>query len=113
MLCNWTIEFAPEQVTIVSERGQESGVRFHVTSDWADDFVVLAIMKNGYDVLSDWCRAPDAGVIPDYFCDFMIDLAELAVDGQQSGTHGYQVDLAPNRVGAETARQRWASEHPS
>lgn len=113
MFCNWIIQYAPETVTIDPERGPEAGVRFHVTSDWADDFEVLSIPKNGYGPMPEWCRAVDGGVVPDYFCDFLIDIAELAVESQHAGTQGYQVDLAPNRVGAETARQRWLSEHPS
>jgi hypothetical protein len=113
MFCNWIIEFEPETVTIDPLRGPEPGVRFHVVSDWDDDFMVLAIPKNGYGPMPEWCRAEaDTNELPDYFCDFLIDLADIAVENSQSGTHNYQVDLAPNRVGLETARQRWASEHP-
>lgn len=112
MFCNWIIAYAPETVTIDSERGPEPGVRFHVTSDWDDDFELLTVIKNGYTELAEWCRAADDGAVPDYFCDFAIDLTEYAVNNNHSGSQGYQVDLAPNRVGLETARERWLSEHP-
>lgn len=111
MFCNWTIQFTPETVTIDLERGPEAGVRFHTTSDWGDNFDVLAIPKNGYGPMPEWCVATSPGSIPEYFCDFMIDLAEIAVGENRSGSSTYQVDLAPNRVGLETARQRWISEN--
>lgn len=107
MLCNWTIEFAPQTVTIDPERGPESGAHCRLVSDWGDDFQADCCPHDGYSAITDWARALDAGIVPDFFWDVLPDLTHLAVYSNQSGSFAYQVDLA-ERQGLETARAHWA-----
>lgn len=113
MLCNWTITFAGQPVTIDDERGEEPGARFHLTSDWGDDFIVFGSKTDGlgYTLVSEWARAEDDGLVPDYLWDVLPDLTNNLATPTSSGTVPYQIDIAPNRVGNETARQRWIAEN--
>lgn len=112
MFCNWIASYEPATVTIDPERGSEPGISVRVTSDWDDDFIIESVELNGYSTASEWCRAPDAGIIPDYFTDFIPDLAVWILSrNYPAGVFNYQVDLA-TRTGNQTARELWALENP-
>jgi hypothetical protein len=112
MECSWLAVYVPALVTIDEARGGELGIRVSVTSDWDDAFDVEAVPRNGYQTLAEWCRATDGRRLPDYFFDFLSDLATIVVDrGLPAGVHQFSVDLAL-REGLQTARDRWDFENP-
>lgn len=115
MLINWSAVFAPAPEPFVfdaEERGPESGITVHMTSDWGDDFEIEAVSHFGHASMPLWCRATDSGVIPDYFFDFLPDLVNMVVNGNHpGGTWPYQTDLT-GRQNGETGRAHWTRTNP-
>lgn len=113
MLCTWTIAYEPTTVELDPEYGSEPGARYHLTSNWDDDFTVLCCPTDGrgYTLVTQWARAEDSGVVPGYFLDCLPDLTAIVVGSQVTGSTGYQVDLAA-RTGNQTARDLWLIENP-